>query len=247
MTVENETDLKGLKKIGRIVGLTLKEMERRIKPGMTTAELDEIGQKILTRYGARSAPYLTYNFPGATCISINEEAAHGIPSDRVIKKGDLVNIDVSAELDGYFADTAMTIMVPPIRPFTRKLVNCTYRARKQAINAARAGQPINIIGQAIERTAKKCGFKVIHDLPGHGVGRALHEEPTIPGYFDAKLNQPLKDGQVITIEPFLADGTNHVREMEDGFTLKTTNGRLSAQCEHTIIVTKGTPLVITAV
>ncbi|MEM7333797.1 MAG: type I methionyl aminopeptidase [Chloroflexota bacterium] len=247
MTVENDKELEDLKKVGRVVGLTLKEMERKLKPGMTTAELDFIGQKMLAKFGARSAPNLTYGFPGATCISINNEAAHGIPGNRAIKKGDLVNIDVSAELDGFFADAATTIMVPPISALARKLIKCTLRARKRAIQIAQAGKPLNLIGKTIESEAKRCGFTVIRDLPGHGVGRALHEDPTIPGYYDAKLVKPLKKGQVITIEPFLADGAHHIQEAEDGFTLKTTNGRLSAQFEHTIVVTMGKPIIITAV
>ena len=247
MTVENESDLEGLKKIGRIVGLTLKEMEKTVQAGMSTAELDEVGRKTLKKLGARSAPFLTYGFPGSTCISINEEAAHGIPGERIIQRGDLVNIDVSAELNGYYADAATTVAILPISAFARKLTNCTLQARNKAIQVAKAGHSINRVGQVIESQAKRCGLTVIRDLPGHGVGRALHEEPTIPGYFDPKLVDSFKNGQVVTIEPFLADGAHHIKETGDGFTLKTTNGRLSAQYEHTIIITKGKPLVITAV
>lgn len=246
MTVENEKDLDGLKKIGKIIALTLQEMQSQVKAGMTTAELDDIGGRFLAKQGARSAPYLTYGFPGATCISLNNEAAHGIPGERVIRRGDLVNIDVSAELDGYFADASTTVLVPPVDPIKQKLCDCTRAARRKAIASARAGRPLNIIGKTIEATARGCGYQVIRDLPGHGVGRRLHESPTVPGFYIPSAGQRLKEGLVITIEPFLSIGANHVVESGNGWTLETADGSLAAQYEHTIVITRGHPLVITA-
>lgn len=247
MTVESEYDLEGLKRIGRIVALTLHEMKKHVRPGITTAELDEIGDRMLKKHGAHSAPRLAYNFPGSTCISINDEAAHGIPGERVIEAGDLVNIDVSAELDGYFADTAAMVAVPPGSPFKEKLLKCTRRALNSAIEIASAGQSLSAIGKAVEREARKGGFTTLHDLGGHGVGRNIHEEPhQVPNYYNPFERRRLSEGMVITIEPFLTTGANHTVPQFDGWTLKTADGGLSAQYEHTLVITRGRPIVVTA-
>ncbi len=246
MTIETEDDVVALKRIGRIVSSVLHDMLAAAEPGMSTRELDTLGEKLLDSHGARSAPRLTYDFPGATCISINEEAAHGIPGDRVIRAGDVLNVDVSAELGGYFADTGGTAIVPPTNPLKTRLCHATRMALEQAMKQARAGQPINGIGAAIQRTAKLHGFKVIENLASHGVGRALHEEPAhIPGYFDPKDKRVLRDGMVITIEPFLSTKSRLVTEAADGWTLVGAQGNLSAQYEHTMIITRGEPIVVT--
>ena len=246
MTIETQDDVVALKRIGKIVSYVLQEMLDAAEPGMTTRELDLLGEQLLDKHGARSAPKLTYDFPGSTCISINEEAAHGIPGDRVIRPGDVLNVDVSAELGGYFADTGGTKVVPPTTPQKTRLCHATRSALAQAMKQARAGQPINGIGAAIERTAKTYGFKVIENLASHGVGRALHEAPEhIPGYFDPTDKRILKDGMVITIEPFLSTKSRIVTETADGWTLVGMRGNLSAQYEHTMIITKSEPIVVT--
>lgn len=246
MTIETQHDVDGLQRIGRVVSLVLQHMLDAIEPGMTTRELDAIGAQLLAQHGARSAPQLTYGFPGATCISINEEAAHGIPGDRVICAGDLVNVDVSAELGGYFADTGGTRAVPPTTTVQTRLCHATREALKVAMKQARAGAPINAIGGAIERTARAYRFKVIENLASHGVGRALHEEPTeILGYHDPRDTRVLHEGQVITIEPFLSTRSRIVEEAADGWTLCGAPGNLSAQYEHTMIITRGAPIVVT--
>lgn len=246
MTIETQDDIDGLKRIGAIVARILQRMLDAAEPGMTTAELDAIGAKLLAEAGARSAPQLTYNFPGATCISINEEVAHGIPGSRVIQHGDVLNVDVSAELDGYFADTGGTIVVPPTDPLKTRLCHATRTALHEAMRSARAGQPLNCIGAAIQRVAKSHSFKIIENLGSHGVGRALHEEPEhIPGFFDRRDTRVLTDGMVITIEPFLSTKSRLVAESDDGWTLKGAKGNLSAQYEHTVIITKGAPIVVT--
>jgi methionyl aminopeptidase len=223
-------------------------MARHVRPGITTGDLDRIGEEFLLKHGARSAPKLTYNFPGATCISINDEAAHGIPGSRVIQPGDLVNIDVSAELDGYITDTGATFAVPPISPTKQKLMDCTKAALNNAIAAARSGQSVNVIGQAVEMQAKRCGFTIIKNLAGHGVGRGLHEQPSmVLNYSSAQEKRKLREGLVLTIEPFLSTGADFVMEAKDGWTLKTPDGSLLAQYEHTIIITKGRPVVVTLV
>lgn len=246
MTVESQHDVDGILNTGRVVARVRDSMLSAVEPGMTTAELDALGNELLDRFEARSAPRVAYGFPGATCISVNEEAAHGVPGRRVIQAGDVVNVDVSAELDGYFADTGGTIVVPPVTSIKARLCHATRMALKQALAAARAGAPINRIGRAIQRTAKSHGFKTIRNLAGHGIGRSLHEEPEgIVGYFDRRDRRRLKLGQVIAVEPFLSTKSTQVTEAADGWTLIGHPANLSAQYEHTIIVTKGAPIVAT--
>jgi methionyl aminopeptidase len=246
MTIETQDDVVALRRIGRIVSKTLQRMLDAAEPGMTTRELDQIGERLLAEAGARSAPRLTYDFPGATCISINEEAAHGVPGDRIIRAGDVLNVDVSAELGGYFADTGGTIVVPPGNPQKTRLCHAARTALAQAMTCARAGGAINGIGAAIQRTAEAYRFKLVRNLGSHGIGRALHEEPEhIAGYFDPSDKRILKEGMVITIEPFLSTRSHTVTEGPDGWTLLGARGNLSAQYEHTMIITRGSPIVVT--
>jgi methionyl aminopeptidase len=246
MTIENQDDIDGLRRVGKIVAAVLQEMLDSIEPGMTTAELDAIGKKLLDRHGVRSAPQLMYDFPGATCISVNEAAAHGVPGPRVIQAGDVVNVDVSAELDGYFADTGGTRVVPPSTPQKNLLCHATKLALTDAVDQARAGNRINQIGQAVQRVAKNYRLKTIRNLAGHGVGRSLHEDPeAIVSYFEPKDSRVLHEGMVIAIEPFLSTRSTHVQEAPDGWTLVGEAGNLSAQFEHTLIVTRGAPIVLT--
>lgn len=247
MSIKSQKDLLALLKIGRIVGLTLRYMQKHLRPGMTTEELDALGAEFLKRHGARSAPQLTYQFPGVTCISINDEAAHGIPGKRVVQPGDLVNIDVSAELDGYFADTSASIPVPPVAPLTQRLCDCTHAALDRAIASAHAGQPLYVIGKAVEKEAKRGNFHIVRDLGGHGVGRSLHESPrSVPNYYEPRLNAVLTEGMVLTIEPFLSTRATHTIQGKDGWTLRTPNS-LVAQYEHTIVITREKPVLVTAV
>lgn len=246
MTVDNQRDIDGILRVGRIVAYVRDAMLAAIEPGMTTGELDDMGAALLEREGAQSAPRVMYDFPGATCISVNEEAAHGIPGPRVMQPGDIVNVDVSAEFGGYFADTGGTVIVPPTTQLKTRLCHATQLALKNALAEARAGAPINRIGRAIQRTAKAHNFKTIRNLAGHGIGRSLHEEPEgIVSYFDRTDTRRLEDGQVIAIEPFLSTKSTSVTETDDGWTLVGHPDNLSAQYEHTIIVTKGAPIVAT--
>ncbi len=247
MTVDSERDVEGLKAVGRVVATVLQGMLDAVELGMTTRELDEIGARLLERHGARSAPQVVYDFPGATCISVNEEAAHGVPGDRVIGSGDVVNVDVSAVMDGYFADTGGTSVVPPSDVLKDRLCHAARTALRDAVAQARHGRRINEIGRAAQRVAKAHRFKIIRNLGGHGVGRGLHEEPEgILGYFDPRDPRTLHEGMVIAVEPFLSTRSTHVTEGPDGWTLVGDDGNLSAQYEHTIIVTRGAPIIVTA-
>lgn len=246
MSITSEKDLEGLRKVGRVVARCLQYMLSKLEPGITTSELDAIGGKFLAAQGAKSAPRITYNFPGNTCISVNEEAAHGIPGSKVLKAGDLVNVDVSAELDGYFADTGSSAILPPESELHRRLCAVARNALKRAMGEARAGARLNRIGHVIEAEAVRNGLTVIENLGSHGVGRALHEEPKfIAGYYDPRDQRVLRENQVITIEPFVSSGARQVFGNGDGWTLVTNPGIFTAQYEHTLVITKGRPLIMT--
>lgn len=246
MTISSKSDLIALKKIGNIVAQAREEMIKAVKPGVTTKELDMIGQKVLSYYDAKSAPKHEYNFPGTTCISINDEVAHGIPGTRVITEGDTVNIDVSAVLNGYFADTGATVVVEPAPTIKKELCDCSISALHKAIKKAKAGTRINQIGRAIYNEAKSKGFTVIRDLTGHGIGRKLHEEPDyILNYFDIRDNCILNEGLVLAIETFISTGAENIIEDKNGWTFKTPDKSIVAQFEHTVVVTKGEPIILT--
>lgn len=246
MTIESDKDLQGLHRVGRVVALAREEMRRATEPGMTTLELDRIGAGVFERYGARSAPNLVYGFPGTNCISLNDEAVHGIPSpERTIRPGDLVKIDVTAELDGYVADSAVTVALPGGDGTNERLVRCAESAYSRAAAVARVGRPINKIGRAIETAATREGFSVLRELYSHGIGRGIHEEPSVPQYYDRRFDAPLTEGLVITVEPILSAGSSRVRDEGDGFTLSTADGSRSAHYEHTIVITRGSPITIT--
>lgn len=249
MIIRDKADLAGLKAIGSIVARCLHAMKEHAAPGMTTKELDDFGHDFLKRHGAMSAPIAVYKFPGATCISLNQEAAHGIPSaTRVIRDGDLINIDVSAVKGGYFGDTGESFVVGSSPdPELLELCRIVSHARDLGITAAQPNRPLNLIGKAIEEYADSQGMSVIENLCSHGVGLTLHDDPDhILGYFDPDDKRILPEKVVITVEPFLSTGCVWVEETADGWTLINTEDHLSVQCEHTIVVMAGKPLILTA-
>jgi methionyl aminopeptidase len=246
MSINDERDIEGLKRVGAVVAAARDAMGAHVSAGVTTAELDAIGKEHLDRHGARSAPQLAYGFPGVTCISVNDQLAHGIPSrERVLRDGDLVNIDVSAELDGYWADTGASFAVGTVSPRESALLRATRLALEDAMSHARAGEPLRNIGRAVERRAKRCGFRVVRNLCGHGVGRHIHEKPQVPNTYHPQDRTLLPEGLVITIEPFLTTGGTMAIEDPDGWTLRSNDGSRGAQFEHTLIITRGEPIVVT--
>lgn len=248
MTVTSEEELAGLKAIGSICALTRDTMAAALEPGMTTRELDVIGRKVLDEHGARSAPEVTYGFPGATCISVNEEIAHGIPGDRVIAAGDLVNIDVSAEKDGLFADTGASYIVPPANPRTIALCRDGKKAMWSGIRAVKSGAPLADIGTAIGAFAKKRGYTLIRNLASHGIGHGLHDEPAeIPTWPDRSERRQMADGLVFTIEPFLSLGGRMAEDKssDDPWTLVSVPPALCVQYEHTVVATRRGAIVLT--
>jgi methionyl aminopeptidase len=246
MTISSQEDLAGMTRVGRLVGEALREMKAAARPGMTTAELDAVGAAWLCRQGARSAPQLTYGFPGFNLISVNEEIVHGVPGPRRLAPGDVVKIDVTAELGGYIADAAVTVVLPPVSPAGRKLRKCVRSAFEKGLGAARAGQPVTAIGRAVEGEVRRFGFSVLRDLCGHGVGRTIHEAPSVPNYFDPQVRDVLTEGLVIALEPMVSTAPARTVQEPDGWTIRTHNRSLAAHYEHTVVITRGEPLVLTA-
>lgn len=246
MVICGQEELDKLKEIGAICRDVRMAMGAAVRPGITPLELDAIAEKMLAERGARSAPILAYNFPGQTCISVHDAVAHGIPNGQPLVEGQLVNIDVSAEKDGVFADTGESFAIGEISPDLQKLLSATKDAQRKAMFAARAGQPVNIVGKTVQKEAHKHGYKIIEGLNGHGVGAWIHEEPTIPNLYYPREREKLVEGQVITIEPFLTTKSRNYVEDADGWTLRLAQGGYGAQFEHTFVVTKGTPIVVTA-
>jgi methionyl aminopeptidase len=246
MTVRRQQELAGLRRVGRVVRLAIDRMAAALRPGITTAELDAIGAEVLAEFGARSAPQIFYDFPGVATISINDEAVHGIPGARVVRPGDLVKIDVTAELDGYLADACTTVCVPPVSDRAEALVRAARSALEAAIAAAKVGVPVNHIGRAVETDAARHGVRILRSLSGHGTGRRIHEEPTVHNFFVPGNKALLREGLVLAIEPILAESTDDVVTGSDGWTISTADGSLSAQFEHTVVVSKRGPIILTA-
>jgi methionyl aminopeptidase len=246
MTIGSEDELEKLKVAGRIVARTLTAMGQALEPGITTRELDQIGRRMLEDAGARPAPELTYGFPGATCISIGPDVAHGIPDDRRVEAGDLINIDVSAEVDGFFGDTGASFAVPPTAPKVERLCRDGRRALWTGIRAVKAGGRLNAIGASIEAFARKNGYSLVKNLASHGVGGALHEEPKeIATWNEPSDRRTIHEGLVFTIEPFLSLGADWVEETGDGWTLRPPAGEPTVQYEHTLVATRRGPVVLT--
>jgi methionyl aminopeptidase len=245
MSASTPEELAALKAVGRVVARTLRELRARVRPGVTTAELDAHAAKVLAAHGARSGPILDYDFPGTICISIGDEAVHGIPGPRRLREGELVKLDVTAELDGFYADACRTVAVGKARPAALKLTAAAESALKQGMRVATAGAPVNAIGRAVQAEVERRGFSVCGELTGHGIGRRIHEEPTVYNV-DVPGDSPvLTEGMVLTIEPIIAAGEGAV--VDDGpWIIRTADGSLSAHAEHTLVITGGAPLVLTA-
>jgi methionyl aminopeptidase len=245
VTIGNEKDLDGIRRAGRVVADVLAAMKEAVAPGISTRELDEIGAAVMRAAGGRSAPNLVYGFPGVNLISVNDEVVHGVPSIRRVEPGDVVKLDVTAEVDGYIADAAETVLVPPASSIAMRMQRCSVAAFHTGATAARVGYPVRVIGAAVERKVRDCGFHVLRGLSGHGVGRTIHEPPTIPNYDAPFATQPLTQGMVITIEPLITAAPTGSFTAPDGWTIRTRDGSLATHHEHTIIVWDGGPEIVT--
>ena len=245
MSIDDPAELEGLRRAGAVVAETHRELRAQVQPGVTTAELDRAAERVFRRHGARSGPSLDYDFPGTICISVDDEAVHGIPGPRRLRAGQIVKLDVTAELDGFYADACVTVPVGDVEPRRRRLIAAAQVALQRGIAAAQAGVAVNAIGAAVERAVTGRGFSVCHELTGHGIGRRIHEPPTVASVYDPGASEPLTDGLVITVEPIIAEGRGDVVGMPDGWTVVTRDGSPVAHAEHTIVVTRGDALVLT--
>ncbi len=246
MSIRTPEELEGMRAAGAVVRRVIDAMKQHVLPGVTTAELDDLGARVMGDCGARSAPSLVYGFPGANCISLNDEAVHGIPSSRRLRDGDVIKLDVTIEKDGFMADAAVTLGVGSVRLDSQRLIACAERAFNKAMQVAQAGSRVSELGRVIEQEVRKEGFSVIRDLGGHGIGRTIHEEPRVPNFADPTAKQVLTEGLVITVEPIIAAGSGRAVLSRDGWTVRTADGSISAHYEHTLVVTKGAPMLMTA-
>ena len=246
MSIGSAADFDGITLAGRVVARALEAMVQAVRPGMTTRDLDEVGAAVLKQHGARSAPQVVYGCPTVNLISVNDEVVHGLPGPRVLQPGDVVKVDVTADTGGYIADAATTVVLPDASDEALELRDCAVSAFAAGFAAVRAGRRVSEIGRAVEREVSARGFHVLRELSGHGVGRTIHEPPTVLNYFNPFQRDVLTEGLVLTIEPLISERRTRVRECEDGWTLRTANGCLAAHHEHTIIVTRGDPVILTS-
>ena len=249
MSIHTPEELAAMRESGRIVRLMLEAMKSAARSGVTTGQLDEIGGEVMRKNGAVSGPTTVYQFPGVSCISVNDEIVHGIPSERRLRNGDLLKLDVTIQKDGFMADAAETVIVGP--PTTQssigsRLTACAQRAFHEATQVARAGQRVRDIGRVVEKEVTTSGFYVIRDLCGHGIGRTIHEKPSVPNWPDPAATEFLTEGLVITIEPIIASRSGKSLLAKDGWTVRTADHGLAAHYEHTLVITKDQPLLLTA-
>jgi methionyl aminopeptidase len=246
LSIQDEQELLSLQAAGRVVRMVLDAMKAEVRPGVTTRHLDEAGARVMQENGARSAPSIVYKFPGASCISLNDEAVHGVPGERKLVEGDLVKLDVTVEKDGFMADAAITVAVGRVSSQAEQLMACAERAFHKAMLVARAGFRVFEIGKMVEREVRKSGFSVVRELGGHGIGRTIHEPPHVPNYADPHAQQIMSEGLVITVEPIISSGSGRVFTDKDGWTVRTGDRSLSAHFEHTLVITAGAPILLTA-
>jgi len=245
MSINTPEELEGMRAAGAVVQAMLAAMKENVRPGISTLELDDIGAEVMRCYGAQSAPAIVYGFPGTNCISVNDEAVHGVPSKRQIRQGDLLKLDVTVEKDGFMADAAVSVSVDGGAEENSRLIACAERAFARAMLVARAGFRVSEIGRAVEHEVRRSGFSVIRELGGHGIGRTIHEEPRVPNYADPDANQILTEGLVITVEPIIAAGSGKSVLSRNGWTVRTADHKPAAHYEHTLVVTKGKPILLT--
>lgn len=246
MSIESYEQLVALKEVGRICHLALRAMAAFVRAGVTTQAVADVGAQVMRDHGARSAPAMVYGFPGEICISVNDEAVHGIPGEREVQPGDLVKLDVTFEKNGYMADAAITVPVEPVSPEAQRLARCAERAFQQAMRVAKARHRVNEIGRAVEAEVRRSGFSVIRALGGHGIGHTIHEQPSVPNYAESSVRDRLTPGLVITVEPIIAIGAGQSVTAPDGWTERTIDGSLAAHFEHTIVITENAPILLTA-
>lgn len=245
ITIKSAREVELMRAASKIVANALVDLRDAVVPGVTTKDLDRIAERSIKAQGGDPAfPYVN-DFPGSVCISINNEVVHGIPGKRRLVEGDLVKLDVGAIYEGYHGDAAITVPVGAVSAEARRLMDVTEQSLAVGIDAARAGNHLNDIGAAIQDFVEPQGFSMVRQYVGHGIGRGLHEEPTVPHYRQPSRGVLMRSGMAVTIEPMVNQGSYDTRILKDGWTVVTADGRLSAQFEHTIVIADGPAQILT--
>jgi methionyl aminopeptidase len=241
----SDDEVKKIRQSGKILAEVIREIKRLIIPGVKTSFLDQVAADLIKSHGARPA-FLGYRgYPASICISINEQVVHGIPGERVIESGDLVSVDIGVEFQGFYTDAAFSVVAGDGNSLAQKLVEVTEKSLYEGIKRALPGNRIGDISHAIQETIESAGFSVVRDFVGHGVGRALHEEPQIPNFGKKNRGVVIEEGMVLAIEPMANEGGYQVEILDDDWTVVTKDGGLSAHFEHTVWVTKKGPVILT--
>ena len=246
ITIKSPQELISMRQAGCVVAATIEVLLRSLEPGMKTRKLDAIASREIKRLGASPAFKGYRGFPATICVSLNHEIVHGIPGDRVIREGDIVSLDVGAIVDGYYGDAAVTAAVGTVSPEAERLIEVTRLSLEMGIKQAKAGNRVGDISAAVQQFAEDQGYGVVREYVGHGIGRALHEEPSVPNVGDAGKGPLLRSGMVIAVEPMLNLGGWQTKALEDGWTVVTADGTLSAHFEHTLAITEDGPQVLTS-
>jgi methionyl aminopeptidase len=247
MSINSEHDLQGMKRAGAVAAEAIKTMKQAVLPNVTPAELNQLCGEVLKKHGAISAPMLEYGAPSHAFISVNADVVHGLPTKRKLQAGDVVKLDVTPFVDGYVADTAITVVVPSPTKLAKQLVACAEQALHAALNVVRAGQPLNGIGKTVEKVVNRHGFRIIRQLAGHSTGRKIHEEPEVLNFYEPRERRELHEGLVLAVEPMIAVSNPFVVERGDGWTIGTKDKSLTAHVEHTVVVTNGKPIILTGI
>ncbi len=245
VTLKSKSEIEAMRRAGEIVRDVLKLLGENVKPGVTTRKLDSLAFDFITSRGAKPS-FLHYNgFPASICASVNEVVVHGIPSQRHLLEGDIIGIDVGAELDGFHGDAARTFAVGEISPENRRLIEVTEKCFFEAAAVAREGNRLSDIARAVQTLAESEGYSVVRALTGHGIGRSMHEDPEVPNFVSARANMRLKAGMTLAIEPMINMGTHDVKWLKDGWSVITADGKPSAHYENTVAITGGDPIILT--
>ena len=244
--IKSEKEIQIMAENGKILASIMKELKKRVEPGISTQELDRVAETLILNSGGKPSFKGYGGFPATLCTSINEEIVHGVPSERKLKQGDILSLDIGMKLNGFHSDMAITLPVGEIDPETKRLVRITKKVLKLGIKKAKIGNTFNDIGNTIQRYAESQGFNVVRDLCGHGIGKELHQEPKILNYGKRHTGLKIKQGMVFCLEPMVTMGDWKIKKTKDGFGYQTVDGSLSAHFEHTIAMTKHGPEMLTS-
>lgn len=245
--IKNHDEIAIMRKAGRIVGETLLLLEKEVKPGVTTANLDRIAEEFITKHGAKPSFKGLYGFPSSLCISVNEQVIHGFPGNYVLREGDIVSVDCGAFFNGFHGDAARTYPVGNVSVEALKLIDITRESFFQGIKFAKEGNKLTDISHEIQSYVEAAGFSVVRDFVGHGIGRKVHEDPNVPNFGKPGKGPKLLEGMVLAIEPMVNAGTNKVKTLKDGWTVVTADSSLSAHYENTVAILSDGPEILTLI